>query len=162
VTTKSQFSPEEWNSLLSAPTMAALYIALASPGVVDSIKESMAAASAMAKAVQGAPANELMGALMTDFKNMDLLKQAQPKIEMKDPAQVKSQVMALVSQVGNTLEAKAAPAEADYYKHWVYEVAVDAANAAKEGDFLGIGGKRVSDEEAAALKEIATALKVQV
>jgi hypothetical protein len=46
------------------------------------------------------------------------------------------------------------------YKQWVYQVAVDAANAAKEDDFLGICGKRVSDEETAALNEIAAAFKL--
>ena len=162
MTTKSQFSAEEWNSLLNAPTLVALYVALASPGMVDSIKESMAAALAISKIVQAPPANELIGALIVDFKNTDLLKQAQPKIDKNDLAQVRGQIMGLVSQAGAALEAKATPEEADYYKHWLYQVAVDAANAAKEGDFLGIGGQRVSPQEVAALKEIATAFKITV
>lgn len=160
MTTKAQFSAAEWNLLLQGATNVAMYISLASPGVVDSIKESFAAAKAMASATQQTAPNELMGALVADFKNMDALKQAQPKFEIKDIASIKSQVLGAIRSAGQALDSKATGAEADYVKRWLYQIAVDAANAAKEGDFLGIGGKRVSDEETAALQEIAKTLNV--
>jgi hypothetical protein len=45
--------------------------------------------------------------------------------------------------------------EAASYKSMLLEVGNAVANATKEGGFLGIGGKRVSDAEAAILQEIA-------
>jgi hypothetical protein len=160
MTTKAQFTPEEWNSLLSAPSLAALYVALASPGIVDSVKESLAAATAIAKAAQEAPANELMGALITDYKDREALKGARPQVEMKDPAQVKGDVLNGLRTVGALVDAKATPAEASHFKQWLYQIAQASANAAKEGDFLGIGGQRVSAEESAALKEIADTFQI--
>jgi hypothetical protein len=50
------------------------------------------------------------------------------------------------------------PAEAAAYKQMVLDVASNVAKAAKEGGFLGIGGKLVSKEEEAALGAIASVL----
>ncbi len=162
MTTKAQFTPDEWKLLMQGATNGAMYISIASPGLVDSLKESFAAAKAMAAASQATAANELMGALTADFKDMTALKQAQPSFELKDLAGLKTQILAAIRNAGQALDAKATSQEADYIKRWFYQVAVDAANAAKEGDFLGIGGVRVSAEETAALHEIAQALNIQV
>jgi hypothetical protein len=162
MTTKTQFTDEEWKGLLGAPTVAALYIAMASPGVVDSMKEALAAARAMAEASKGTAPNELLGAIFSEFKDTDALKQAQPKLDTSNPTQIKSEILEMVRKVGSTLDAKATSDEASAYKQWLYQVAVDAANAAKEGDFLGIGGKQVSDQETAALNEIAGVLHISV
>ena len=56
------------------------------------------------------------------------------------------------------LEAKATPEEIDAYKTFVMTVAQAAASAHKEGGFLGIGGKQISDAENEALDEISTTL----
>jgi hypothetical protein len=56
------------------------------------------------------------------------------------------------------LETKATPAEIDAYKRFVMTVAQTVASAHKEGGFLGIGGKEVSDAENQALDEISSAL----
>jgi hypothetical protein len=56
------------------------------------------------------------------------------------------------------LEAKATPEEIDAYKRFVMTVAQAVASAHKEGGFLGIGGKQVSDAENQALDEISIAL----
>ena len=57
-----------------------------------------------------------------------------------------------------TLEAKATPEEIDAYKTFAMTVAQAAAGAHKEGGFLGIGGKQVSDAENQALDEISRTL----
>jgi hypothetical protein len=56
------------------------------------------------------------------------------------------------------LEAKATAEEIDAYKRFVMTVAQAAASAHKEGGFLGIGGKQISDAENQALDEISAAL----
>jgi hypothetical protein len=56
------------------------------------------------------------------------------------------------------LESKATPAEVDAYKTFVMTVAQAVAGAHKEGGFLGIGGKHISEAEDQALDEISTAL----
>ena len=57
------------------------------------------------------------------------------------------------------LERKASPEELETYKRFVLDVAEAAAQAHKEGGFIGIGGKQVSESEQAALDEIAAALR---
>ena len=56
------------------------------------------------------------------------------------------------------LDAKATPAEIDGYKTFVMRVAQTVASAHKEGGFLGIGGKEISDTENQALDQISAAL----
>jgi hypothetical protein len=48
--------------------------------------------------------------------------------------------------------------DANEYRLWVITIAQKVAEASKEGGFLGIGGKRVSADETAALREIAEAI----
>jgi hypothetical protein len=45
-------------------------------------------------------------------------------------------------------------------KQLIYHTALASADAAKEGDFMGIGGVRVNDAEKAALSELASILNV--
>ena len=56
------------------------------------------------------------------------------------------------------LEQKASPEEVEAYKGFAMAVAQAAANAHREGGFLGVGGKDVSDEERRALDELAVTL----
>jgi len=59
------------------------------------------------------------------------------------------------------LEQKASPEEVEDYKRFVLTVAEAAANAHREGGFLGVGGKQVSEAEQTALDDIATTLRLQ-
>jgi hypothetical protein len=56
------------------------------------------------------------------------------------------------------LEQHATPEEIEAYKGFVLRVADAAARAHKEGGFVGIGGKQVSEAEQAALDDIAATL----
>ncbi len=58
------------------------------------------------------------------------------------------------------VDAKATPEESEAYKKFVLTVAEAAANAHKEGGFAGVGGTKVSDEERAALDDIASTLGI--
>ena len=57
------------------------------------------------------------------------------------------------------LEGKATPEDVEAYKRFVLGLGRAAAEAHKEGGFIGIGGKQVSDEEQAALDELAAVLE---
>ena len=49
--------------------------------------------------------------------------------------------------VNGIVTQKATPEEADGFRAWLLDAAQDAANAAKEGGFLGFKAKRVSEGE---------------
>jgi len=159
MTTKADYTPEEWEQLLEAPMSIAMYIAVASPSVFGSIKEAMSVAKNIAKQTQESN-TELLGALLADYQDKESAKLAQPEFESKDPASIKKEVLDELAAVVTILDTKATTEEASEIEAWLYQVGVVAANASKEGGFLGIGAVRVSDSEKAALGEIAGALGV--
>jgi hypothetical protein len=93
---------------------------------------------------------------------LDELVKSPPSIDQQRLREGQGNIGALAQQelrdaIG-VLQTKATPDEADSYKKFVMTVAQAVAGAHKEGGFLGIGGKEVSDEENKALDEISTAL----
>lgn len=160
MTSKIEFTTEEWKQLLQAPIAAGMYIMIADPSfVLGSLKEAFAISSSI---IQKPKENnsELLAALLADFQQKETLKQAQIKFEKKDIDVIKSAVSDTLKGVAQILDQKATKDECKEIKSWLYDVSVKVANAATEGGFLGFGGTRVSDNESLALQEIANHLEV--
>ena len=158
---KADFTSEEWQQIITAPQVAAMYIALASPsGPVGVIQEMMASSKVIVEAMQAGTGNALIDAVAADWREKAEKKEKPQALQMgKDPNEVKARCLQACRDLAALLSQKA-PAEAEGYKQWVYHAAQDSAEAAKEGGFLGIGGTRVNEAEVAALKEIASALGI--
>ena len=160
MTTKTDFTPEEWTVLVQAPLNVALLITVASPSLFGGMKEMYAAAQGLVAAgQQAAPPNEFMGAIFAEYRDKDSMKAHEPKYETKDPHALRQAILGSI-QAAVTAAAKAAPEEATAFKEWLYQFGVRQANAAKEGGFLGIGAVRVSEAEKNALTELAGVLGV--
>lgn len=155
MTTKADFTQQEWESLMEAPVLAGLYISLASPSLAGSIGESMAVAKTIVATVKQGTSDALLGALLADLQNRDTAKLARPELNTRKPDEVKQEVVTDLRHAMQIAEQKASPAEKQGFGQWLYEVAENVANASKEGGFLGMGGVRVSDAEKAALAELA-------
>ncbi len=157
---KTDFSGEEWKQLLQAPGAAGIYIMMADPNfVIGSMKEAFAVSSSIIS--KGKEKNsELLSTLLAEFKEREMAKEAQLKFEKKNLESVKKTAFDALKNAAALLDAKATPEEASEIKSWLYDISVKAANAAKEGGFLGFGGTKVSDKEKAALQEIANILGV--
>lgn len=152
------FSAEEWKNVASAPFMAGLVATMADlSGPVGITKEAVAVGTLITES--GAKSSsELIRALADSFKGG-----ARPEM----PEVPKDREMArssLVNKCGLAVAAVAAksPAEAQEFKAWLMSIARGAAEAAKEGGFLGFGGTQVSDKEQAALSQLSVALGVKV
>jgi hypothetical protein len=91
---------------------------------------------------------------------MASVKAAQPQLTTKDVAGAKAELLESLKQVTALVDGKATPEEAAQFKGWLYKIAVDTAEAAKEGDFMGFGGEKVNQAERDALKELAGVLGV--
>lgn len=156
--TKADFTPEEWQSILQAPMAIGALITLSSPAMGDAIKESMAVAAAIAKTAQGEGGNALLTALAAEYTDRETAKAAQPDLTSRDPAEVKAQLLGVVTAAGAALGSKGEAEDMAQVKAWFYSLGETAANAAKEGDFMGIGGQRVNAAEEAALADIKSAL----
>jgi hypothetical protein len=155
------FTSEEWTQLRLVPSLIAGGVAAADPsGLFSSVKESFAAAKGMAEAFKTHGGLELFSALaadrsmpgMPDPKSM--LGEGTREQQMHN---LKSAVLQRVQSAVALVAAKASPAEAEAYKQMLVEVAQQAADASKEGGFLGFGGVRVSDKEKAFLAEVKSA-----
>ena len=160
MTAKTDFTAEEWQQLLQAPGAAGIYIMMSDPSfVVGSMKEALAVSGSIIKKEKGNN-SELLAALLGEFKEKEMAKQAQIKFEKKNVDAVKQTTFDALKQAAEILDEKATPEEAAEIKAWLYDVSVKAANAAKEGGFLGFGGEKVSENEKVALQEIAGQLGV--
>ena len=161
MTTKTEFSPEEWTLLVQAPLNVALLITAASPSLFGGIKEMVSAAHGLVDAgQQAAPPNELMGAIFAEYRDKETLKANEPKYQTKDPHALHLAILESMA-AAVTAVAKATPEESTTYREWLYQFGVRQANASKEGGFLGIGAVRVSEAEQNALAELAGVLGVE-
>ena len=163
MTTKADFTNEEWLNISKAPMSVGGLVIMASFSVGDAIFETMSIGKKLAELAQSAGSDTLMGALAaeyTDKENSKELKEAikPSKEESRDPAAFKAKMLGDLKSAVAAIDAKASPEEDTQIKEWIYSVGEATANAAKEGDFMGIGGQRVSPEEEAVLAEIKTTL----
>lgn len=149
MTKKADFNADEWSLLLEAPPVAGLIVITADRGGM--IRESMSMGRAYAEAQKEHAATDLLDEIVSARPDVD------PK-RYKSPDELRERGLARITEAVDLLERKATPEETEGYKRFVIHLADTVAHAKKEGGVLGIGGKPVSDEERAALEQIATAL----
>lgn len=102
----------------------------------------------------------LISAVVEEFKSFSNIREAQPKFESRDLDAIKGEAISALRAAASAANSGADASDAAAYRQWVHDIATAAAEAAKEGDILGIGGVRVNDAEKAALADIAEALGV--
>jgi hypothetical protein len=158
VAKQDAFTAEEWTLLRLAPSLVSGGTAAAEPsGIFSSIKEAAAGASGMAEAFKANSALELFGSLAADRSipgmpdPKSLLGEGTREQQM---ANFKGAVLERVKSAVELVAKKTSPAEANAYKAMLVGVAQKAAEASKEGGFLGFGGVRVSDAEHAFINEV--------
>ena len=161
----SNFSPEDWNLLKSAPLLAGLLVTLSDlrSGLFGTIKEGIAPSQAIIEAGAGAT-NPIVSAVVSSIKEMAAKRERlQPPITVtgKKPEEVKAEVVAQLAKVSSLLDGKVPADQAEGYKSWLVAVAGKVASAATEGGFFGFGGEKVSAAETAAINELASSLGVK-
>jgi hypothetical protein len=160
--TKSSFTPDEWARIVASPMIAGMAITAAEPsGLWGLLKESMSGGWALLAAKQDVNANPLVKAVADDIADPTtrdaVRKSFQDRFKGSDFSTVKQKAIDELRAVSGILAAKA-PEDAPAFKAWLRHVAQEAAEAGKEGGFLGFGGVAVSDAEKATLAEIDGAL----
>jgi hypothetical protein len=150
MTSKADFNAEEWTTVVEGPLYAGMRVISADRG--GTLRESLA----MGRAYQAA--RDAGG----DSELLDELVKSPPSVDPERVREAGGDIAAVAAErlraAMGILEAKATPEEIDAYKRFVMTVAQAVAGAHKEGGFLGIGGKPVSDSENQALDEISTTL----
>jgi hypothetical protein len=157
MTSKQDFTDEEWARLRRAPLVAGLAISIADPGgPIEVTKETMAS---LRTATTPPSQEELLVAVSQDLKKLAQEKQ-NPMGDFKVDKNVMAgqQILDELRAVNEILEAKATPEEAEAFRRWMIAVAQAAADAAKEGGFLGFGAEQVSEGEKKMLEQLGNAL----
>jgi hypothetical protein len=157
MTTKSDFSDEEWARIVRAPFVAGLAISLADPGgPIEAAKETMATL----KSATNPPSREqLLADVALEIQAMT--QQRQNPLKGYKPTKdgpPGPQILDELGAVQDIVAAKATPEESAAYGRWLHATAQDAANAAKEGGFMGFHAQRVSQGEQAMLDQVSAAV----
>ena len=159
MTGKAEFTDEEWTRLKRAPFIAGMAISLSDPGgPIELVKETAATLKTVIGAAEDGGRGELVSAVAADVA-------AEAK-ERKNPlgdfrakgALAGQEILEELGAVNAVVSAKASPEDADAYRAWLKDAAQEAANAAKEGGFLGFHAVRVSEGEQRMLDKLAEAL----
>ena len=156
MTTKKDYTPEEWHLLLLAPTNIATFIVMTDLSLVGMIKEMRAFAKALKEPDPPRSDNELISAMVADLQEImntkgEKLKSPEKAKQGKAAREAARQAL---QQTAALLDEKCTPKEAAGVKQWLMNLARIVAEADKEGPFWRRGGERISGKEQAALAEL--------
>ena len=151
MTKKADFNAEEWSTVVEGPLLAAMRVIAAGRG--GTIRESLAVGQAYGEARRHQGESELLDDLVASPPAMD-------QNRLRSAGDIDSASTERLREAVQLMEQKASPEEVDAYKRFAVKVAEAAAKAHKEGGFMGVGGKQVSDTEQAALDDIAATLQL--
>jgi hypothetical protein len=153
MTSKQAFTDEEWSRVRRAPLVAGMAISLADPGgPIEMTKETMAA---LRSATLPPSQEELLAAVALDIQALAQKKQ-NPLGGFKPGGG--GAVLEELRGVNELVTDKATPEEAAAFRTWLVAAAQAAADAAKEGGFMGFGAERVSAGETQMLEQVRTAV----
>ena len=153
MTTKSDFTDEEWVRVRRAPFVAGMAISMADPGgPIELTKESM---GTMKSATNPPSREQLLSEVALDIQAMAQQRQ-NPLSDFKP--QAPEQILDEVRAATDIVSSKATAEEAAAFKQWLLASAQAAADAAKEGGFLGFGATQVSEGEQNMLEKLRTTI----
>jgi hypothetical protein len=159
MTSKDAFNDEEWTRLKRAPFVAGMAISLADPGgPIEAFKETSATLKAVLAAQQGGSA-ELVEAIAEDVAA--LAREHKSPLAGFKPTSAANAGVEIVDELKaaqGVVREKATPEEAEAFAAWLVAVAQAAADAAKEGGFMGFRAERVSEGEQRMLDSLRAAL----
>jgi hypothetical protein len=153
MTAKADFTDEEWTRLKRGPFVAGMAISLSDPGgPIELVKET---AATLKTVTDVADQGELVTALAAEVA-ADAKARRNPLSDFK--AKGTQEIVDELAAVNAIVSAKASPEDAEAYRAWLKDAAQEAANAAKEGGFLGFHAVRVSEGEQRMLDRLAETL----
>lgn len=153
MTGKADFTEDEWVKLYRAPLVAGMGVSLADiGGPIEMSKESLAA---IKTAVTPTEQQGLLVDLSAGLKVV-LDQKQNPMSDLKPESGTDPREMILdeLREANRIVSEKATAEEATGYRAWVLQSAKNAAEAAKEGGFFGIGAEQVSEGERQVLAKL--------
>ena len=143
MTSKADFSTEEWHLILEAPPSAGMIVVTAQRG--GSLRESIAMAKAYVDARQEHGVSELLDEIVAAKPERD-------HTHYHSPEELKQQGLQHLRDSMALLERRATPAEVNDYRQFIITLTKRVAAAHREN------GRDISDAEQAAIDDISAAL----
>jgi hypothetical protein len=148
MTSRADFTDEEWARLGRAPLVAGLAIALSDPGgPIEAVRESRASLETVLEAAREASFGEFVRSVAEDVAGRAQRRENPLAGFAPDRHRALDEILDELRSVYALLVEKAAPEDVDDFREWIRRTSQRAALAAKEGSFLGIGGEQVSERE---------------
>jgi hypothetical protein len=159
MTAKTDYTEEEWATLRRAPMVAGMAISLADPGgPIEATKETLATLKTLRDPSTVDAESELNKSVAEDVEALAKERKS-PLGDFKPKGALAGQeILEELKRASTIVADKATPDEAEAFRRWVVGAAQAAANAAKEGGFMGFGAERVSAGEKEMLEKVAGAV----
>ena len=160
MTSKADFTEEEWARLKRAPFVAGMAISLADPGgPIEAVRETAATLRTVLGAAEEGGRGELVDAIAREVAD-EARQRKSPLTGFKPSSGATAGVEILdeLGEVNRIVLQKATPEDAAALRDWLLSAAQEAANAAKEGGFMGFRAERVSEGEQRMLDRLGEAL----
>jgi hypothetical protein len=156
MSTKSDFTEEEWNRVRRAPLVAGLAVSLADPGgPIEAAKESMAT---LKNATNPPSREQLLAEVALDIQQMAQHRENPIKGFKPAGPNPGEGVLDELRGVVAIVAAKASAEELAAFGTWLVVAAQAAADAAKDGGFMGFHAVRVSEREQAMIDSVKAAV----
>ena len=157
MTTKSDFSEDEWARVVRAPFVAGMAITLADPGgPIEAAKESMAS---IRSATNPPSREQLLSEVALDIQAQ--VQQHHNPVKGYRPTGSTppgEQVLQELRDIQALVNERATPEEAAAFGTWLVDTAQAAADAAKEGGFMGFHAEQVSQREKDMIDQVRAAV----
>ena len=159
MTTKADFGEEELTRLKRGPFVAGMAISLADPGgPIELVKETSATLKTVRCSGRGWPRGAGRRARARGRRRHGQRKNPLHDFKPTKGALAGQSILDDLAEVNRMVSATATPEEAAAYREWLLSAAQEAANAAKEGGFMGFHAQRVSEGEQRMLDKLAEVL----
>jgi len=148
MTSKADFTEEEWTRLGRAPLVAGTAISLADPGgPIEAIKESTAAIRTVIDEAEQGAHGEFVQSVARDVAEKARNRQ-NPLAGFKPKGRdARDEVLDELRAVNALMNEKLTAEEREQFVDWLRIAAQNTAKAAKEGGFLGFNATLVSERE---------------
>lgn len=161
MTTKNDYTADEWETLAAMPSVVGLAVILAEGSGRRGRKDEMAAlASSTAAAAADYPDNALVQAVLPDAQAAANSDEVQSYRKVKQTAKALEIASEWCEKVNAILKGKSSFLEADGYKRFVLTAGLNVALISADAEYLGIGGEKLSHGERKTLLRLVEVLEV--
>ena len=166
-----KYAPEIWTIISRLPFMVAIGMeGVGRSGLAGSARERQATLQSILSARTEFPGNPLVSAILPMqeeeaqarllvMKKHDAALEFLAESGIKNAGELWDRILVCVREVLPALEKREAGHTIADYSVWLLHIASRVAHAAKEGDFMGIGGERFSEEEQQYFRRLEAALQ---